>query len=337
MLRRREIHSGRAISVSAVEWSVADKAASPTSALEGYMWDKEAEVDRFRERVPLSNLVSQCKMGMIDPDNPGPRDWIGAVRGAAEAAGGGGNSFVIVPECKRTEPTTGALWKRYDPSALAGRLADGGAAALSVNCDQVLFGGSLEDISRVREGTGKSDLPLLASDLLLYPYQLYKLRLAGADAVTLVVGALEPKDLLYLTKISATLGMQILASVSSDAQIRSISSLAPGSVVALSLSNRDMEDFSFDMTGERALSMLRGDALAEFREKNGDDVPVLVEGRVGIIERSGNDDDKEMSGAARYIKEIRDAGAFGAIVGGGLATGTDVAVAETMEAMRSGC
>ena len=53
ILKRREIHSGRALTVSAVEWSVADRTAKPSSVLEGFMWDKETEVDRFRERVPL--------------------------------------------------------------------------------------------------------------------------------------------------------------------------------------------------------------------------------------------------------------------------------------------
>ena len=73
-----------------------------------------------------------------------------------------------------------------------------------MNCDAVLFGGSIDELLQAREAASKAILeftgadegviapPLLASDLLLYPYQLYKLRLAGADAVNLttIVGAL---------------------------------------------------------------------------------------------------------------------------------------------------
>ena len=70
ILKRREVHSGRALTVSTVEWSVAEKAATPTSVLEGFMWDKETEVDRFRERVPLANLVSQCRLTAVDPEKP---------------------------------------------------------------------------------------------------------------------------------------------------------------------------------------------------------------------------------------------------------------------------
>ena len=234
------------------------------------------------------------------------------------------------------EPTTGSLRKRYDLPQLAKRLAAAGAPVISVNCDGVLFGGSLEDVSKAREaltaaavlesldsGDGVVETPVLASDLLLYPYQLYKLRLAGADAVNLVVGALESKDLLYLTKIAGTLQLQVVASVTSEVQISRLSKLAPGSVVAVVLSNRDLENFDFDDSGEQALSLLRSEALASFREKHGDDVPILIEGRVGIIEADGND--------AGYIKALKEAGAFGAIVGGGIAAVEEEDVSESLK------
>ena len=88
-----------------------------------------------------------------------------------------------------------------------------------------------------------------------------------------------------------------------------------------------MEDFSFDMTGKQALELLNSDALKEFKEKHGDDIPILVEGRVGIIKSSfssssKNDDDDASSGSSstimNYIEELRSAGATGAIIGGGV-------------------
>ena len=99
IVRRREIHSGRAMSVSSVEWSVAEKTAKPTSVLEGYMWEKETQVDRLRERVPLANLLSQTKAAMMNPKGAKPRDWIGPVK---RAAGDDGN-FVIVPVSESIE------------------------------------------------------------------------------------------------------------------------------------------------------------------------------------------------------------------------------------------
>mmetsp|Transcript_985 Transcript_985/g.1340 ORF Transcript_985/g.1340 Transcript_985/m.1340 type:complete len:347 (+) Transcript_985:217-1257(+) len=317
ILKRREIHSGRALTVSTVEWSVAEKTAIPTSTLEGFMWEKETEVDRFRERVPLQNLVSQCNLARVDPTQPRPRDWIGPIMEAAK------NGFVIIPECKRAEPSSGSIRKRYDVSKLVKQFIDAGAAALSVNCDSVLFGGSLDDVTAAREASGRAALeqapdddgvvlpPILASDLVLYPYQLYKLSLCGADAVNLVGGALASKDLLYLTKISSSLGFQVLVTVTSTVQIEALIKLSKGSVDGLILSNRELEDFSFDMSGRQVLDLLKSDSLKKFKEHHGENVPVLAEGRIGIIERDGN--------YRTYIEELEEAGATGAIIGGALA------------------
>jgi len=317
IIKRREVHSGRAMTVSTVEWSVAEKTATPSSVLEGYMWEKEAEVDRFRERVPLANLVSQCRLAAADPTLPKPRDFLGPIKQAIESDG-----FVVIPECKRMEPSVGSLRRRYDVSSLVKSLTVAGVPAISVNCDGVLFGGSLEDITKARaaassaavedmsiDGDGVVVPPVLASDLLLYPYQLYKLSLAGADAVNLVVGALSKKDLTYLIKIASSLKLQTLASVTSEVQLNSLADLPTGTIAAIVVSNRQLEDFSFDMSGEQALRLLKSHALEKIRESHGD-VPVFVEGRVGAIERSGS--------AVSYLEELKAAGADGCIVGGGL-------------------
>ena len=323
ILKRREVHSGRAMTVSTVEWSVAEKTATPTSVLEGFMWEKETEVDRFRERVPLANLLSQCRLSAADPNSPKPRDFVGPLKRAIAE-----NGFVVIPECKRMEPSIGSLWRRYDVEKLVKSFTKTDVPVISVNCDGILFGGSMEDISKAREAASTASIeniseedgvvvpPILASDLLLYPYQLYKLRLAGADAVNLVVGALPEKDLTYLIKIASSLKVQTLACVNSEVQLRSLVDLPPGSIAAVVVSNRDMEDFSFDESGEQALNLLRSEALAEVRNIHGSDIPVLVEGRVGMIERTDNADSE--SGVDAYLKELKAAGASGCIVGGGL-------------------
>lgn len=124
-----------------------------------------------------------------------------------------------------------------------------------------MFGGSLDDVTKAREGTPKMVLdsagnlvpekstsedelppipPILASDLLLYPYQLYKIRLVGADAVNLIVGALASKDLVYLTKIASSLQMQSLLTVTSIAQLQRVMVLPPNSFDGLVVSNRQV-------------------------------------------------------------------------------------------------
>ena len=102
--------------------------------------------------MPLSNLVSHCKLFDLDPSKQKPRDWISPIRAAAEV------SFVIIPELKRVEPMTGSLRKRYDIQTLSKQFVQSGAAAMSINSDKVLFGGSLEDITESREATTKAIL-----------------------------------------------------------------------------------------------------------------------------------------------------------------------------------
>jgi indole-3-glycerol phosphate synthase len=286
------------------------------------MWDKETEVDRFRERVPLVNLVSQCRLSQMDPKAPKPRGFVAPIQQMVSEG-----KFVVIPECKRMEPTIGSLRRRYDLSKLARDFTFEGAVAISVNCDAVLFGGSLGDVTAAREASGSAVIdsiseegvvvpPILASDLILYPYQLYKLRLAGADAINLLVGALEKKDLSYLTKIASSLQLQSFATVTSEVQLLEVASLQEGSIDGIIVSNRELEDFSFDMTGEQALYLLKSNALAKVRAKHGEDLLILAEGRVGIIDRPQADSTRS---AKLYITELREAGAVGAIMGGALA------------------
>lgn len=323
ILKRREVHSGRALTVSTVEWSVAEKTATPTSVLEGFMWEKETEVDRFRERVPLANLVSQCRLQSSDPTAPKPRDFMGPIKQVISDSG-----FVVIPECKRMEPSMGSLRRRYDVAKLVKSLTLSGVAAISVNCDGVLFGGSLEDVTTAREAASAASIeimsedgvvvpPILASDLILYPYQLYKMRLAGADAVTLVAGALPKKDFTYLIKIASSLQLQTLASVNSEVQLNLLADLPAGTIGGVIVSNRELEDFSFDMSGEQALRLLKSSAMVRVREVHGTNIPVLVAGRLGVIERPDASRDGQPT-AVGYLKELKEAGASGCIVGGGL-------------------
>jgi hypothetical protein len=86
------------------------------------------------------------------------------------------------------------------------------------------------------------------------------------------------------------------------------------------------------MTGQQALLLLSSDALAKVRQKHGGDLPVLVEGRVGVIERVDNDGN---SSTTQYLRDLRDSGATGVIIGGGLAEGSDYATIRQVAATLS--
>ncbi|GMH92756.1 hypothetical protein TrVE_jg12071 [Triparma verrucosa] len=296
VLKRREVQSGRAISVSTINWSVAGKEAVPTSQLEYFLWEKETEVDRLRERNPLANILSNCKAFMMNPENAKTLDWVGAIRKSSESG------LATIPEFKRADPNIGSLRKRYLITQLADEFKEGGAAALSVNCDGVMFGGSPEDLENVREAC--PNLPLLASDLIIYPYQIYKLRMSGADAINLVAAASTPKDILYSAKIGKSLGLQVCVCVNSVAQFKKLENLDAGVIDAISCSNREWEDMSLDATGQRAIGILKSAELKTLREKH-PDLVVLIEGGVST---------------EAYLDEVAEAGAEGVIIGSGLSS-----------------
>ncbi len=122
--------------------------------------------------------------------------------------------------------------------------------------------------------------------------------------------------------------MDVIASVTSEVQIDALTKLGSG-IGGISVSNRDLETFGFDVSGEQALDLLKSDAMMRFKEVFTDAL-VLVEGRVGLTttaadgdndddDDDGNDNDK----ASEYVEALKDAGAMGAIVGGGLAAVKD--------------
>jgi indole-3-glycerol phosphate synthase len=109
-------------------------------------------------------------------------------RGLAEALLGG----TIIAEMKRRSPSGGVLRPDLDPVVLANEYATCGVAAISVLTDGPDFGGSLDDLARVRAAL---DIPLLRKDFTLDPVQIAEARVAGADWVLLIVALLDTETL----------------------------------------------------------------------------------------------------------------------------------------------
>ena len=94
----------------------------------------------------------------------------------------------IIAECKRRSPSKGVLRDNYDPAAIARGYEAGGAAASSVLTEPTFFDGSLDHLRLVRDVV---DIPILRKDFIVTPYQIIEAAAAGADAVLLIVAALD--------------------------------------------------------------------------------------------------------------------------------------------------
>jgi indole-3-glycerol phosphate synthase len=121
-----------------------------------------------------------------------------------------GETVKVIAEVKRSSPSKGALAAIADPAGLAADYESGGASVISVLTEGRRFGGSLADLAAVRAVV---DIPILRKDFVVTSYQVWEARAHGADAVLLIVAALEQPALISLVERVHSLGMTALVEV----------------------------------------------------------------------------------------------------------------------------
>jgi indole-3-glycerol phosphate synthase len=160
------------------------------------------------------------------------------------------SSINIIAEIKRRSPSRGVIREDFDPVRIAESYASGGAAALSVLCEEDFFGGSLEHLEAIRE---RVELPLLRKDFIFDEYQLYEATLAGADAVLLIVAILDDELLQRLIALGRELGLDALVEVHSEDQMER-AARAGASIIGVN--NRDLTTFRVDLKTSQRLAAL---------------------------------------------------------------------------------
>ena len=130
-----------------------------------------------------------------------PRGFRERVRGVAE------DGIAVIAELKKASPSKGLIRTDFRPSELAQELELGGAAALSVLTDEQFFQGSLEYL---REASSSGSLPCLRKDFIVDELQIVEARANCADAILLIVAALDEKELVALAGIARGQGLDVL-------------------------------------------------------------------------------------------------------------------------------
>jgi len=149
--------------------------------------------------------------------------------------------IAVIAEFKRRSPSAGTLRDGADLATLVCAYERGGASALSVLTEQPNFGGALADLTAAR---GLVRLPVLRKDFIVDEYQLLEARAAGADAVLLIVAALEDRELASLHSAAAELALDVLVEVHDREEVAR--ALAVGAEL-VGVNNRDLRDFSVDV------------------------------------------------------------------------------------------
>ncbi len=243
---------------------------SESTHLDRILAAKRAELSSNRGSGVLSvRQLEQTLAGL-----PPVRDFEGALRA--------GPSPRIIAEFKRASPSAGPIREGANPAEIVASYEKAGAAAISVLTDKH-FGGSLADLQAAR---GATTLPLLRKDFILDRSQIVEARQAGADAVLLIVAALEPPVLKQLIDFATDLSMHVLCEAHDSHEVDR--AMSAGARI-IGVNNRDLRTFEID----------RSVALEQ---------RARVPRTFTFVAESGIE-------APEHLRQLRDAGVDAALVG----------------------
>ena len=197
-----------------------------SNVLERIVGATREDLERRRSTTPLARLEAALDT------RPEGRPF-----GEAIAAPG----ISVIAEHKRRSPSAGTIREGASVADIVGAYERGGAAAISVLTEERHFGGSLEDLQAAVAAT---DLPVLRKDFIVDPYQLYESAAAGADAILLIVAALDADVLAELHREARALDLDVLVEVHDEEEL--LGALDVDADV-IGINNRDLGDFTVDI------------------------------------------------------------------------------------------
>jgi indole-3-glycerol phosphate synthase len=202
------------------------------NTLERIVDSTRREVEQRREAIPLATLEQQLVARGDD-------------RPFTEALVHPGVS--VIAEHKRRSPSAGAIREGATVAEVVQAYERAGAAALSILTEGPHFGGSLDDLRQARAATR---LPILRKDFVVDHYQLFESAAVGADAILLIVAALDPRELQRLHHEALALDLDVLVEVH-DARELEVALELDADMIGIN--NRDLTDFTVDLARTFAL------------------------------------------------------------------------------------
>ena len=246
--------------------------------LDEILTDKRMEVEKRKAEIGVEAILAKAMR------TPPPRDFRGAVSRPGH--------LNLIAEIKYRSPSAGAIREGPPPAEIAKIYERGGASAISVLTDERHFGGKLEFLDEAR---GAAGLPLLRKDFVVDEFQIYEARAAGADAVLLIVAALDDDKLRCLLESAGDVDLAALVEVHSGEELKR--ALGVG-VKLVGINNRNLQ--TLEVNVETTFELIG-------------DVPegVIVVSESGVSDRA-------------VMERLKDAGVSAALVGEALMRASDI-------------
>ena len=173
-----------------------------------------------------------------------PRGFERAMRSAGETG------FALIAEIKKASPSKGLIREDFSPADHARAYAEAGAACLSVLTDARYFQGHEDDLVAAR---GACDLPVLRKDFMVDPWQVAEARAIGADAILIIVAALDDGAMAEIEAAALERGMDVLVEVHDAAEMARAARLRSR---LIGINNRDLKRFVTDLAITEQLAPL---------------------------------------------------------------------------------
>ena len=199
---------------------------------------KRAEVAHRRRTEPVSALEELTLAQGL------PRGFKAAL--AAKARDG----FALIAEIKKASPSKGLIREDFHPAIHALDYAAGGAACLSVLTDAPYFQGHEDYLIAARQAVA---LPVLRKDFMVDPWQVLESRAIGADAILIIVAALEDGPMAEIEAAALERGMDVLVEVHDEAEMERAARLRSR---LIGVNNRDLKTFATDLATTERLAPL---------------------------------------------------------------------------------
>lgn len=212
------------------------------------MTDKLAEICATK-RVEVAARKPQ---GLSRWPVPSPvRGFEAALRAKAQ------NGFALIAEIKKASPSKGLIRADFDPAAHARAYQTGGAACLSVLTDAPYFQGHEDFLIDARAAC---DLPVIRKDFMIDPWQCAEARAMGADAILIIVAALDDTEMAEIEAAAREHGLDVLVEVHDEAEMERALTRLQSRLIGVN--NRNLKTFEVDLaTTERLAGMVPDDVL----------------------------------------------------------------------------